>query len=231
MAIDFSKYSAPKIKPLPVILLLDTSGSMLGDKIANLQSAVEDMVATFIAQESKEIKIQLAVITFGENVNFLWKKPIYVPVRDVQIPRMDAKGSTPMGTAITAAKDVIEDKDATHDCKLPVVVLVSDGRPNDEWREPLNQFISGGKSQRCQRFALAIGADADRNVLKMFTQNEENVLYANDAKYIADRFRLISMTISSQAHSGRATGTQVNPSWNAAPSQSMNNFDDDDPMF
>ena len=37
---DPSKFTAPKAKPLPVILLLDVSGSMSGDKIRNLNDAL-----------------------------------------------------------------------------------------------------------------------------------------------------------------------------------------------
>lgn len=44
---DPSKFTAPKAKPLPVILLLDVSGSMSGEKIRNVNDAVRDMLDTF----------------------------------------------------------------------------------------------------------------------------------------------------------------------------------------
>ena len=49
---DPSKFTAPKAKPLPVILLLDVSGSMSGDKIRNLNDAVRDMLNTFSDTEN-----------------------------------------------------------------------------------------------------------------------------------------------------------------------------------
>ena len=43
---DLSKYTAPTAKPLPVVLLLDVSGSMIGAKIQNLNESVKDMLET-----------------------------------------------------------------------------------------------------------------------------------------------------------------------------------------
>ncbi|HCA19477.1 MAG TPA: hypothetical protein DEO40_02225, partial [Treponema sp.] len=44
MAFDPSKYTVAKARPLPVILLLDRSGSMSGEKISTLNSAVNEMI-------------------------------------------------------------------------------------------------------------------------------------------------------------------------------------------
>jgi uncharacterized protein YegL len=60
---DPSKFTAPKAKPLPVILLLDVSGSMSGDKIRNLNDAVRDMLDTFSDTENGETEIHVAIIT------------------------------------------------------------------------------------------------------------------------------------------------------------------------
>ena len=51
---DPSKFTAAKAKPLPVILLLDVSGSMGGEKIRNLNDAVRDMLNTFSDTENGE---------------------------------------------------------------------------------------------------------------------------------------------------------------------------------
>ena len=51
---DPSKFTAPKAKPLPVVLLLDVSGSMSGEKIRNVNDAVRDMLNTFSGCEQLE---------------------------------------------------------------------------------------------------------------------------------------------------------------------------------
>lgn len=69
MAFDPSKYTVAKAKPLPVVLLLDTSSSMNAggeqSKIAELDSAVRDMIKDFAHEELLETEIQVSVITFG----------------------------------------------------------------------------------------------------------------------------------------------------------------------
>jgi uncharacterized protein YegL len=81
-------------------------------------------------------------------------------------------GMTPLGTALQMAKAMIEDKDVVPSrAYRPTVVLVSDGGPNDAWEKPLNAFISDGRSAKCDRMAMAIGADADEAVLGKFFGN------------------------------------------------------------
>ena len=47
MAFDPSKFKAPEAKKLPVVLLLDISTSMSGEKNEHLYQSVCDMLATF----------------------------------------------------------------------------------------------------------------------------------------------------------------------------------------
>ena len=65
---DPKKFTTPTAKPLPVVLLLDVSGSMSGSKIDNLNKSVEDMLDTFAREEKMETEILVSVITFGSQV-------------------------------------------------------------------------------------------------------------------------------------------------------------------
>ena len=71
MAFDPSKFQSKtfKEKALPVLLLLDVSGSMQGEKIESLHAAVQEMAADFVRQGVREINIKIAVITFGASVD------------------------------------------------------------------------------------------------------------------------------------------------------------------
>lgn len=202
MAFNPKNYKPPLAKPFPVILLLDVSGSMYGDKIDSLYDAVVEMVKVFEHEAIKETLINVAIITFGDEV--LLHTP-YTPVSTLAangISRFVADGMTPMGTALRMAKDMIEDRETTSSkCYRPAVILVSDGEPNDDWRKPMEQFVNSGRTQKCQRFSVAIGNDANRSVLRMFADNDASMFEADNVSELAEKFRKISITVSQRATS------------------------------
>lgn len=228
MAFNPNNYKAPAAKKLPVVLLLDISGSMSGEKINTLYDSVVEMVDSFVAAQVKETIIDVAVITFGRKVEL---HTPYTSVAELQksgINRFYADGMTPMGIALQMAKDMIDDKNTTpSNIYRPAVVLVSDGQPNDSWQKPLDNFIRDGRSAKCQRFAIAIGNDADRNVLERFTGEKANVMFAEDASGMADCFQKFTMSVSTRATSQNPNviPTPNNASFDNNPKQDT---DDDD---
>ena len=205
MAFDPSKYTVAKAKPLPVVLLLDTSSSMNAggeqSKIAELDSAVRDMIKDFAHEEQLETEIQVSVITFGyDGVKLALP---YTNASKVEMKKLEAQGNTPMGTALRMAKDMIEDKETTPSrAYRPLVILCSDGAPNDDWEAPMDNFIKDGRSSKCDRMAMAIGSDANEAVLKRFIEGTENPLfYAKDASSMHKFFKFVTMSVATRSHS------------------------------
>jgi uncharacterized protein YegL len=192
---DPSKFTAAKAKPLPVILLLDVSGSMGGEKIRNLNDAVRDMLEVFRDTENSETEIWVAIITFGDQVKLHQK---LVSAGQIQWQDLSAGGSTPLGVALQMVKAMIEDKDIVPSrAYRPTVVLVSDGQPTDDWENPLKGFISDGRSGKCDRMAMAIGAQADETVLGKFIEGTPNGLfYSENAKQMRDFFKFVTMSVT-----------------------------------
>lgn len=205
MAFDPSKYTVAKAKPLPVVLLLDTSSSMNAggeqSKIAELDSAVRDMIKDFAHEEQLETEIQVSVITFGYNGVQLALP--YTNASKVEMKKLEAQGNTPLGTALRMAKDIIEDKETTPSrAYRPLVILCSDGAPNDDWEGPMDNFIKDGRSSKCDRMAMAIGSDANEAVLKRFIEGTENPLfYAKDASSMHKFFKFVTMSVATRSHS------------------------------
>ena len=200
MAFNPGNYTVPTAKPLPVIFLLDVSGSMNGSKIANLNQAVEEMLQSFSAENMMETEIRVSVITFGSQVK------LHLPLTkadEIKWTQLAADGCTPLGTALRMAKDMIEDKDQIPSrAYRPAVILVSDGQPNDDWEHPLENFISSGRSSKCDRMALAIGRDADEGVLGKFVAGTTNPLFhAENAAKLKDFFKFVTMSVTVRSKS------------------------------
>lgn len=217
MAWNPNNYKAPAAKKLPVILLLDVSGSMSGEKIDELYDSVVTMVDTFVEEQVKETIIDVSIITFGSEVTLHTPYTSVVELQKNGINKFNANGNTPLGVALTMAKDMIDDKETTpSNIYRPAVVLVSDGMPNDSWKGPLDSFIKNGRSAKCQRFAIAIGNDVDRKMLEEFTGDPSLVFMAEGAKDISSCFKKVTMTVSTRASS-------QNP--NAIPKPASAKFD------
>ena len=202
MAFDPSKYTVAKAKPLPVILLLDRSGSMDGVKISTLNSAVNEMIQSFKTAGQGEVEINLGVLSFGEG-GATYDLPLQA-VSGITDIHLKSSGGTPMGVALRMAKDMIEDKNVIPSKGYrPAVILVSDGAPTDSWEEPMNDFISNGRSSKCDRYAMEIQAGKQgEEVLNKFLEGTENQLFhANNAGIISEFFRFVTMSVSVRSKS------------------------------
>jgi uncharacterized protein YegL len=197
---DINQFVQSEARALPIILLLDVSGSMSEqNKINALNRAVKEMIKQFSKEQGIFAKLQVAIITFGEEAKL---HTDLVDAKKIQWQDMIAKGSTPLGGALEIAKIMIEDKTKiTGRSYIPSVILVSDGAPYGEprgfWQEKMNEFMNEGRSKKCNRFAMAIGSDADVRMLESFVKDTKKKLFkATDSSQIIDFFRMLTDEIT-----------------------------------
>ena len=198
-----ANFTVAKAKPLPVVLLLDVSSSMGGESIKKLNIAVKEMISDFASAEKNEVEILVSIITFGAKV--LLHTP-YTSPKDIEWQDLTVSGSTPMGTAFSMAKAMIEDKETTPSrAYRPTIVLVSDGEPTDSWQQPLRALVNDGRSNKCDRMAMAIGGAASNTVLNEFISGTENKVFtAQDASQIQEFFKFVTMSVTTRTNSQNA---------------------------
>lgn len=198
---QLKEFTTSAARPLPVILLADVSGSMsVEGKIDALNQAVRDMLATFSGGDDLRAEIHVAIITFGGEAR------VHTPLqaaRAVVWSDMVAGGGTPMGQAMVMAAELVEDRDKIPArAYRPTVVLISDGQPTDPWQTGLDRIARQGRAQKADRMALAIGGDADVDMLRRFVADErKEVFVAADARRIKDFFQFLSMTVTARSRS------------------------------
>ena len=196
---EFEGFVMPGARILPVFLLLDVSGTMsLDNKMYELNRAVKEMIETFKREQAVQVEIYVSIITFGDQAEMI---SVLRAVSEIAYSDLVAGGETCMGQAFAMAKEIIEDRNKLPpNSYRPVVVLVSDGWPQDrndpgnkKFESQLDQFIATGRSAKCDRWSLAIGADADITMMKRFMNHpEKEVCYVEDAADIHKFFRFIS---------------------------------------
>ena len=199
-----SNFVSKEPRALPVFILADTSGSMMGAKINELNLSLRHMISEFQNVDEIRGKFQLSIITFGPNVQV--SQPL-ADIEGVQLTELSAGGRTPMGAAFETVSAMIEDKSVVSSRSYtPTIVLVSDGVPTDcpeechsigdysEWAA-LNKLKNGERSRKCQRLALAIGDDADVNMLREFIGNADTPLIkAHNVQGISKFFKWVTMS-------------------------------------
>ena len=200
---SLKKFAVAKARALPVIILADTSGSMSVDgKIAALNEAVQNMVSTFKQESARQAEIHVGLITFGGE-----SAEMHLPLAKASeieaMKPLDAFGRTPMGHAFELATEVLEDKEIiTSRDYRPVLILLSDGIPTDSWQAGLERLTNSERGQKASRFAMAIGAEANIDVLEAFNNDlEAPVFKGNEARDIHRFFRAVTMSVTARSQS------------------------------
>ena len=178
------EFVAQPKRVLPLILLVDTSSSM-SCCMEELNTAIRNMLEILKEQESLKAEVHVSFITFGNggaNLHIALR-----PIHNIEFKDFVEGGMTPLGGALRIAKDMVEDRDIIPSKSYaPIILLLSDGAPNDHWENELNMFINDGRSKKCVRMSLGIG--------KEFSSNDK-VYEAKDSGNIIDFFKFMTMTI------------------------------------
>ncbi len=206
------RFVAREPRPLPIFILADTSGSMRGEKIQELNLALREMLNALNNMDDIRGKFQLSVISFGGEEAKVTQE--LKDINEVSLSELEANGKTPMGQAFELVKGLIEDREIVSSrAYAPTIVLISDGLPTDcseemyknknylEW-EPLKALHEGERSSKSQRLALGIGNDADTEMLKDFVNSEDiPVIKAKDASGITRFFKWVTMSTVARMNS------------------------------
>lgn len=169
-------------RQLHVILALDCSGSMQGDRIASLNYALRTTLPELrkVAEENPEIDVRLRVLRFSTEAEWHVAEP--VAVADARWTDLAAGGETSMGAAFRLIAEALGPEAMTGRQLPPVIVLASDGYPTDDFEEGLAALFAAAHAQAATRLAIAIGGEADMEVLERFIRHPSlKPLRANNA--------------------------------------------------
>jgi len=183
-------------KPLHFIWLLDRSGSMGEDgKIQILNHAMHESIPILQeADQDPKVDVFVQAITFSDSAQWHIAQP--TPVRSFQWVDISAQGLTAMGEALSKVADRLEEiHKHVRRMYRPVLALVSDGAPTDDFDKGLAKLMSTTIGAKAIRLALAVGDKANREVLAQFVGNSEfGVLEASRPDDIENYIRLMTYT-------------------------------------
>ena len=196
-------------RELHFIWLLDCSGSMAVDgKIQALNMAVREAIPHLrdVAATNPFARVLVRVVTFSDGAAWHVQSP--VPVErfvwsDVVAP---ARGATDLGAALRLiAKEMAQPADGGR-IFPPGFVLISDGRPTDDFSRSLRELLTVPEAAKAVRVAVAIGRDADTETLQEFMgRTDLRPLRADNPEMLVARLRFASTIAIESSASPRSS--------------------------
>lgn len=147
----------------PCLLLLDVSGSMQGQPIAELNAGLTTFKDELAADALAMKRVEVGIVTFGP-------VQIVLPFQGAASfypPTLTAQGDTPMGSAIKQGLDMVRQRKDDYKANgisyyRPWVFLITDGGPTDEWQSAAAAVREGEASNSFAFFAIGVqGANMD----------------------------------------------------------------------
>ena len=157
-AAEFADNPEPRC---PCVLLLDTSYSMKGDKIAELNRGLETFAEDIRSDAMAVKRVEVAIITFGP----VRTVQNFVTADAFQAFTLVASGDTPMGAAIQKAVELVEERKSTYRTSgnayfRPWIFLITDGAPTDSVSAVTETIREGEASKSLVFYAVGVaGAD------------------------------------------------------------------------
>jgi uncharacterized protein YegL len=142
----------------PCVLVLDTSSSMSGQPIKQLNAGLKQLLAS---DPLGAKRVEVAIISFGP----VRVQQDFITADMLAAPHLATEGGTPMGEAIMEALDLIKLRKRQYQANgvayyRPWIFLITDGAPTDEWTAAAKAVHAAEKAKALVFFPVGVdGAD------------------------------------------------------------------------
>lgn len=169
---------------------------MFGEKIGTVNHAIQSTIPEMCDAAKNNPNAQLLIRTLKFSTGATWVTQDPVPVEDFAWDDLDAGGVTDLGKAFEMLAAQLTIPPMTDRALPPVIVLLSDGQPTDDYKKSLDKLLHLPWGKKSVRIAISIGQDADDDVLEQFTGNREMVLQANNPQALVKMIKWASTAAS-----------------------------------
>ena len=182
-------------RPLYFFWVADNSSSMRKEKIGALNNAIQSVIPEMrnVALDNPNAQVYIRTLRFSTGASWITPEP--VPVEEFVWDDLEADGLTDMGKAFSLLAAQLSIPPMPERALPPVIVLISDGMPTDDYKGPLEKLLKMPWGKKAVRVAISIGKDANDDVLAEFTGNPELVFKANNATMLTGLIKWASTLV------------------------------------
>lgn len=197
-------------KHCPVIVLLDTSGSM-----QSCRTALIDGLRTLRDQLNEDMdaraRVEVEILAFDDDVR---KVEPFGPMELFQIPDLSCDGMTCTHRAIDTALDEIERRKKEYKLQgvpyyRPWLILMTDGQPNDADNGAFGRLVQAQKDKKVVFYGIAIGNEADQQSIASMHIN--GVVINQNKLQLTNAFQWLSSSVISTSISNADVTVSENP--------------------
>jgi uncharacterized protein YegL len=155
-AIEFAENPEPRC---PCLLLLDTSASMTGEPIGQLNLGLQAFKDELASDSLAAKRVEVAVLTFGGHTPQLASD--FTDAGQFQPPHLQASGTTPMGAAIRDGVQRLAARKESYRTNgiayyRPWIFLITDGEPTDDYASAAQLVREGEKRGNFSFYAVGV---------------------------------------------------------------------------
>jgi uncharacterized protein YegL len=164
--VDFADNPEPRC---PCVLLVDTSGSMAGERIDALNAGLDTFRDDLLSDTLASRRIEIAIVTFSSGANVVQD---FVTVDRFDPPQLQASGQTHMAAGIAQALKLVDNRKSVYkengiSYYRPWIFMVTDGQPEGESDDVVlraaQQIKERESSKKVAFFAVGVeGANMSR---------------------------------------------------------------------
>jgi len=197
-------------RTMVLFFVVDTSGSMEGSKLGAVNTAIEEVIPAIkeISDENADAQIKIAALEFSNGARWITTSG---PMESDQFHWNDlqASGVTDLGAACKALNEKLSTKAFMKEATgsyAPAIFLLSDGEPTDDWRGGLGVLKQNNWFKTAVKVAVAIGDDANKDVLAEFTGTKEAVITVHKPEALKKMIKFVSVRASQVASKSSNAG-------------------------
>lgn len=151
------------------LFLVDTSGSMAGEPISELISALNKFKVEVCEDPTTKDILEVAIVEFNTTVHVVQE---FVPVEYMEPVSLTAGGGTDMNAGLRTAIDMIVERGRFYrrtgaEPYCPWIVMITDAYPNDSVDNIAEEIYSLDQQDKLRLWSLAVKGANEKLLLKL----------------------------------------------------------------